>query len=102
MRDDAEGQRPGVRGPARAFRRHAHIVAERRGEAFKQGQILIEDDLIVALTEFGELVLVEATPTAFRELGRIEALRKGSKTWNTPALDHGRRGKEVSPGERGI
>jgi outer membrane protein assembly factor BamB len=63
---------------------------EHRGEAFKQGQVLLQDDLIVAITEFGELVLVEATPTEFRELGRIEALRKGSKTWNTPAMAHGR------------
>lgn len=63
---------------------------ERHGEAFKQGQILLQDDLIVALTEFGELVLVEATPAAFRELGRIDALKKGPKTWNTPAMAHGR------------
>ena len=63
---------------------------ERRGEAFKQGQILLCDDLIVALTEFGELVLVEATPTGLMELGRIDALNKGTKTWNTPAMAHGR------------
>jgi outer membrane protein assembly factor BamB len=63
---------------------------ERKGEAFKQGQILLQDDLIVALTEFGELVLVEATPAGFHELGRIDALTKGTKTWNVPALAHGR------------
>ena len=63
---------------------------ERRGEAFKQGQILLCDDLIVALTEFGELVLVEATPAAFRELGRIDALTTRTKTWNPPAMAHGR------------
>jgi outer membrane protein assembly factor BamB len=62
----------------------------RKGDAFGQGQILLADDLIVVLTEYGELVLVEATPTAFRELGRITALTKGPKTWNTPALAHGR------------
>jgi outer membrane protein assembly factor BamB len=63
---------------------------EHRGDAFGQGQILLQDDLILALTEFGELVLVEATPTAFRELGRIDALRKGPKTWNPPAIAHGK------------
>jgi outer membrane protein assembly factor BamB len=62
----------------------------RRGEAFKQGQVVRQDDLIVALTEFGELVMVEATPAAFQELGRIDALKKGPKTWNPPALAHGR------------
>jgi outer membrane protein assembly factor BamB len=63
---------------------------EHRGDAFGQGQILLQDDLIVALTEYGELVLVEATPAGFHELGRVEALTKGTKTWNTPALAHGR------------
>lgn len=62
----------------------------RRDEAFGQGQLLRADDLILVLTEFGELVLVEATPAAFRELGRISALTKGPKTWNTPALADGR------------
>jgi outer membrane protein assembly factor BamB len=62
----------------------------RRDEAFGQGQLLRANDLIVVLTEFGELVLVEATPAAFRELGRIDALTKGPKTWNTPAMAHGR------------
>ena len=62
----------------------------RSGEAFGHGQILLYDDLIIALTEYGELVLVEATPEAFRELGRMEALTKGPKTWNNPAIAHGR------------
>jgi outer membrane protein assembly factor BamB len=62
----------------------------KREEAFGQGQILLCDDLIVVLTEYGELVLVEATPTAFKELGRIQALHKGPKTWNNPAMAHGR------------
>jgi outer membrane protein assembly factor BamB len=62
----------------------------RSGEAFGHGQILLYDDLILALTEYGELVLVEATPDAFRELGRIQALTRGPKTWNTPAVAHGR------------
>lgn len=62
----------------------------RREEAYGQGAILRSDDLIVCLTEYGELVLAEASPTAFRELGRIEALTRGPKTWNTPAMAHGR------------
>lgn len=60
------------------------------GEAFGHGQILLASDLIVALTEYGELVLVEANPTAFKELGRIQALTKGPKTWNNPAMANGR------------
>jgi outer membrane protein assembly factor BamB len=60
------------------------------GEAFGHGQILLYDDLIVGLTEYGELVLVDATPDSFRELGRFQALTKGPKTWNTPAIANGR------------
>ena len=64
--------------------------APKRDEAYGQGQLLRCDDRIVVLTEFGELVLVEATPAAFKELGRIRALTKGPKTWNPPAMAHGR------------
>jgi outer membrane protein assembly factor BamB len=59
-------------------------------DSFRHGQILLCDDLIVALTETGDLALVEATPEAFRELGRIKALNRGTKTWNNPAIAHGR------------
>jgi outer membrane protein assembly factor BamB len=63
--------------------------AEKEG-AFGHGQIVLCDDRIVALTEFGELVLVEATPEEFRELSRVKALYRGTKTWNNPAMAHGR------------
>jgi outer membrane protein assembly factor BamB len=56
------------------------------GQAYGHGQLLLVDDRIVVLTEFGELVLVEANPDEFRELARIKALLAGSKTWNTPAM----------------
>jgi len=63
----------------------------RMGEGFGHGQILLCDDLIVGLTEeSGELVLVEATSEEFRELGRIPAMKRGSKTWNNPAMAGGR------------
>jgi outer membrane protein assembly factor BamB len=54
------------------------------------GQILLCDDLILAVAEeSGELVLIEATPAEFRELGRIKALNRGSRSWNVPAMAHG-------------
>jgi outer membrane protein assembly factor BamB len=51
---------------------------------YGSGQTLLVDDLILIQTERGEVVLAEANPAAFRELGRIAAL--SSKTWNHPTL----------------
>jgi outer membrane protein assembly factor BamB len=48
------------------------------------GQLALARDLLVVQTEPGLVVLVEAKPAAFHELGRVKALN--SKTWNTPAL----------------
>jgi len=45
---------------------------------------MLVDELILVMAEDGDVALVEATPEAFRELGRFEVL--GDKTWNNPAL----------------
>jgi outer membrane protein assembly factor BamB len=60
-----------------------------RGKRYGHGQLLRQDDLLVVLGEGGEVALVEASPKAFRELGRVQALQ-GDKTWNCPALADGR------------
>ena len=51
---------------------------------YGSGQTLLVDDLILIQTEPGPVVLAEANPHAFQELGRIPAL--SSKTWNHPTL----------------
>ena len=51
---------------------------------YGHGQLLLADDLLLVLTEYGELVLVAPTPLEHRELARISALP--GKTWNVPAL----------------
>ena len=51
---------------------------------FGSGQTLLVDDAIIIQSEKGDVVLAEASPNAYRELGRLPALR--SKTWNHPVL----------------
>ncbi|MEO7319805.1 MAG: PQQ-binding-like beta-propeller repeat protein [Chthoniobacteraceae bacterium] len=51
---------------------------------YGSGQTLLVDDLVLIQTEPGPVVLAEAKPDAFQEIGRIPAL--SSKTWNHPTL----------------
>lgn len=51
---------------------------------YGSGQSLVVDDLVVVQSEPGPVILVEAKPYGFRELGRVPAL--SSKTWNYPTV----------------
>jgi outer membrane protein assembly factor BamB len=59
---------------------------ERRWKSGRHGhgQLLLVAGLLLVQTEEGELVLVEPSPDAYRELARFAALE--GKTWNPPAL----------------
>ncbi len=59
------------------------------GARYGHGQLLRCEDLLVVLSERGELVLVEAAGASTRELGRVPALA-GDKTWNPPCIAGGK------------
>ncbi|HKQ73510.1 MAG TPA: PQQ-binding-like beta-propeller repeat protein [Blastocatellia bacterium] len=57
-----------------------------KGGRYGHGQLVLlpEQDLLLALSEEGELALVRATPDQFMELARFKAIE--GKTWNHPVL----------------
>lgn len=59
-----------------------------KGGRYGYGQLLYADGHLIVLTERGEVALVKATPEGFDEIALFDAI--SGKTWNNPALAHGR------------
>jgi len=58
-------------------------------EGFGPGNVLLgKEGNVLALSDAGELVLVDANPSAYKELGRSKAV--DGKCWSTPAVAGGK------------
>jgi outer membrane protein assembly factor BamB len=57
-------------------------------DGFGPGNCIIVDGCVVALSDKGEVVIVEAGPKEYRELYRADIL--DGKCWSSPALSNGR------------
>ena len=55
---------------------------------FGPGQVILAGDQVIALSDTGELVLIDAKPDAYKELARADVL--DGKCWSTPVLANGR------------
>ncbi|MEO5957994.1 MAG: PQQ-binding-like beta-propeller repeat protein [Opitutaceae bacterium] len=65
--------------------RTGKIHWEKRG--FGPGQIILAGDRLIATSDAGELVMIEATPSAYKELARADVIE--GKVWASPALSDG-------------
>ena len=59
---------------------------KRRDPEFGHGQIMLIGDVILVLSETGELALVEASPERYHELASMQVLDDANVTWNNPAF----------------
>lgn len=55
---------------------------------FGAGNVILVNGKVLALSDAGQLVVVDTTPTAYKELARAKVLT--GKCWSTPAVSNGR------------
>jgi outer membrane protein assembly factor BamB len=59
-----------------------------RQPGFGAGHVILVNDKILALADDGRLVVVEPTPTGYKEVARAKVVN--GKCWSTPAISNGR------------
>lgn len=57
-------------------------------EGFGPGQVILAGDKVLALSDAGEIVLIDPQPGAYKELARAKVIE--GKCWTTPVLANGR------------
>jgi len=55
---------------------------------FGAGNVILVGGQVLALTDDGQLVVIEASPAAYKELARTKVV--SGKCWSTPAASNGR------------
>ena len=55
---------------------------------FGPGNVILADNHVIALSDKGEVVLIEANPATYKEVARADVL--DGKCWSTPVLSNGR------------
>ena len=59
---------------------------KRRTPAIGHGQIILLGEVILVLSESGELLLIEVSPEKYHELAALRVLPEDQITWNNPAF----------------
>jgi outer membrane protein assembly factor BamB len=57
-------------------------------KGYGPGNVILSGDLLIALSDAGDLTLVKAAPDSYEEVARAHVL--GGKCWTTPVLSDGR------------
>src|SRR6185295_4469201 len=79
---DASGWSVHERWTSNGLKPYFNDFVVHKGYAYGNGQLVLlpDQDLLLVLSEEGELVLVSATPDQFTERAKVEAIQ--GKTWN--------------------
>jgi hypothetical protein len=56
-------------------------------DGYGPGNVILSGDKLIALSDTGEVAVVEATPSQYKELGRKKVI--SGKCWSTPVLSNG-------------
>ncbi len=59
---------------------------KRRRPAIGHGQNILVNDVLLVLSESGELILVEVSPKKYREVASLRVFPEEQVTWNNPAF----------------